>query len=243
MREESRSLVRRAEVRFRKPANILLLIGVLFSLTPSSVIAQHEIWTQVVPAGLWKAAEVGLPHFLKAIPSADYRHYDLSPEDTLEQAGLGNPFRIHTIYPDRILNYNPSETISEIIASTSMWYFPVILGDRARMLLTVDFMENEWKAVAIGAVGLAREWVSIQESLPASAGYRHIFVRVYQAQADFVLVSYPSEISEGGRLELIPTRSAIAALNLKTEKSYKPSDLILKLRASVTRNLKMYRRQ
>ncbi len=194
---------------------------------------------EAAPASVVEAAQKGLLPLLKAIPHGDLKHYNLSDEDMLEQAVPGTPFRINTITPDDILNYTQGTEVSEIISATPVWLVPVILENKVRALLTVDLMGAQWKAVAIGASGLAKEWDSIISGHPSSEGYRHTFVRIFQAKSDLVLLRHAERALGAGEQEIIPAESAKISLGLEEDKSYDSHDLMLRLQQAVLANLQM----
>ena len=178
-----------------------------------------------------EAAVRGLTSLLKAIPIKDLGYYNFSDQKELDQATLENPFRIYTIVPERILNYSPEVSVEEIISPTFVWLFPVISKGETRTLLTVDFMDGEWRAVAIGRSGLARQWASIMELWPSSEGYEHTFVRIFQAKADFVIISRLEET------KMIPLESGCVSLGIAEAEVYNPSEIIFKLQKPVRDNI------
>jgi len=178
-----------------------------------------------------RAAEGGLPSFLKTIPIEDLEEYGLSDQRELNQAMVGNPFRIYTVAPESILDYSREMSLEEIISPTSVWLFPVIVKAETRALLTVDVMGGEWRAVAIGRSGLAKQWASVVEFWPSSEGYEHTFVRVFQAKSDFVVLSHPE------KTEVTPLESACVSLGLSEAETYSLSEVMMKLQKPVQDNL------
>jgi len=178
-----------------------------------------------------EAAARGLAPLLKAIPARDLAQYNFPDERELDRSTLGNPFRIHTIPPELILNYSPETSLEEIISPTSIWLFPVILEGETRTLLTVDFIDGEWRAVAIGRSGLAKRWASILELWPSSDGYQHTFVRIFQAKADFVILSH------AGGTKITPLESACISLGVSEAETYSPSQIMMKLQKPVQDNI------
>jgi len=91
-----------------------------------------------------------------------------------------------------------------------------------------------WKAIAIGGSGLAKHWASVIKKWPSSEGYEHIFLKIFQAGSDFVLLSH------AGKTEMIPLSSAVLSLDLGSEEMYDPSDIILRLKRPVLENIGTY---
>jgi len=93
--------------------------------------------------------------------------------------------------------------------------------------------------VAIGSSRLARQLKRVQDTWPESEGYEHTFVRIYQAQSDFVV------LSKEGTIGIVPLESAKIALRLETLKegtyeSYSPSDILPRLIPIVRLNLELH---
>lgn len=206
---------------------LILLMGADISYPEAEQIESPEEELKQVR----EAATRGLAPLLKAIPIGDLEHYNFPDEKELDQATLGNPFRICTITPELILNYSPGTSLEEVVSPTFVWLFPVILKGETRTLLTVDLIDGEWRAVAIGRSGLAKRWASILESWPSSEGYEHTFVRIFQAKADFVILSHP------GETKITPLESTCISLGLHEAETYSPSDIMMKLQKPVQDNI------
>jgi hypothetical protein len=138
---------------------------------------------------------------------------------------------IYTISPDQILNYNVGSDVESIISPTDIWLFPVVSKGEARTLITVDSVDGEWRAVSIGGSGVAKQWASITGN--SSAAYK--FVRVYQAMADFVLMS------DVGETKMAPLESARISLELEGEGACDPSKIILELQEPVRQNIEAFK--
>lgn len=205
-----------------------VLIAVLLLLFVPAVVAQQED----APADVMQAAQDGLIPFLNAIPDQDLGHFNFAKGDILEEAALGEPFRVYTIMPEKILNYSAETNVLDILSPAPLWYFPVVLGDEVRTLLKVGMMGGEWKAVGIGSSELAQEWASLVKGLPPSDGCT--FVRVFQARADFALVRGT------GDAKMLLLKSAAIALGLNKGGAYSPSDVIMMLQGPVMDNIEMF---
>lgn len=215
-----------------------ILSGFLFILLifPASAISR-----EAAPQAVIQAAIDGLGTFLEAIPSQDLEHYGFASAEDLTYATLGKPFKVYTITPDKILNYGQDTKLPSVVSPTNRWLFPVICWGKVRTILTVDFVHGEWRAVAIGRSGLAKQLERIENKWPDSDGYDHQFIRIYQAQSDFVAVS------KERILKIVPLESAAVALKLKkaiegTYVLYDPSEIIPKLSPIVRENLQSRKR-
>jgi hypothetical protein len=220
-------------MKSRSLFQILALVSLCLLVSPKTAISG-----ETPPAEVVQAAADGLQPFLKAIPSGDLRHYGFVSQAEFAQATLGEPFRVYTIAPDEILNYNPGMELASLVTPTNLWYFPVFCFGEARTILTVDLMNGEWQAVAIGNSGLARQLERLRSQWPQSDGYEHKFVRVFQAQSDFLIVS------EEGTVKISPLDSAALALGMEKLREgiyglHDPADIIPRLAPIVEENLRM----
>lgn len=215
---------------------------IVVSLTVVAILmlAGYSYPMETAPQEVIQAAIDGLGPFLKAIPSQDLDHYGFSDQKELAQAKLGKPFKVYTITPDKILNYNQENELAALISSTNLWFFPISYQGKARTILTVDLVNGKWKAVSIGSSGLAKELEKVKNTWPESNGYDLLLIRIYQAQSDFVAVS------KDGISKIHPLESAAVALKLKKKFEgipimYKPSEIIPKLSPVVRENLQSHK--
>ena len=181
------------------------------------------------PAEVVEAAVNGLDKFLDAIPSKDLRFYGFSAQQEIDQAKLGEPIRVYTITPDKVIDYEQGAVFISIISSTNLWLVPILSQGETKTLLTVDRMNGKWKAVAIGSAGLAKQLDEVEISWPSSDGYEHMLVRIFQAKSDFVV------LTKGATVKIKPLKSAILSLQLqkivkgKRIDLYNPSEVMTKL--------------
>ena len=188
---------------------------------------------QDVPPAAKAAAETGFRSLLEAIPPDALSHFNFSNTDEVSQAILGEGFRVHTIPPEFILSYDGNTSIQEMIRPTSMCFFPVISNGQTRTLVTVDLVDKEYKAVSIGGSGLSRQWTRAQEMHPSSGEYERVFVRVYQAAADFVVMSDTVETKLASlQAQVGKTLMAREELTL-----HDPADVIRGLQSPVRENI------
>lgn len=187
---------------------------------------------QDIPEGLEDAARTGLPRFLHAIAQDDPGRFTFASLEEIERAELGEPFQVFTIPPRDILDYDGRAPVSSLIQPADIWFFPVLVDDDIKTLLTVEQSHGTWKAVAIGSSNLARQWFDIVKTYPRIQGYEPSFVRVYQAAADFVLLDRSPEPQAA-----VPLRSTSIVLGLAEDEPQTPSDLLLKMQDTVRKSL------
>jgi hypothetical protein len=221
--------------RFKRMFFALSVFSLVALIVPTSSISREAAPDEVV-----QAAEEGLGPFLDAIPDRDLEHYGFENQEQLLQATLGKPFRVYTITPDKILNYSREMKLSSLISPTSLWFFPILYRGKARTILTVDSVNGQWKAVAIGSSGLAMQLEKVENMWPESEGHDHQFIRIFQAKSDLVVVS------KKDTSELVPLKSAGMALKLKKVIEgdyglYSPLEVIPKLIPVVRENIEAHK--
>lgn len=208
-----------------------LVLLIAFALLTICWAQRPALCAEEAPAAVRKAANEGLSFFIPIILHDDIRQYGFLDSKELDQATLGEPFQIYTITPGKILEYDSSMSIEQMISTTSVWLFPIVAKDEVRALLTVGRIDAKWEAYEVGGSRLAKLLAAVMDKYPSSEGYDFKFIRVFQASADFALVSRPGEV------ELIPLEPARISSDLVQGSAHRPSDIIPKLQEAVHRNL------
>jgi len=162
--------------------------------------------TPGVPSEVLDAAETGLPFFLGQIPPGSKELYGFGSTDDLSAARLGGPSQMLTITPAAIEKSSFSTTVSSLLSETSMWFFPIKLGNESKAMLVVDRDEGgTWKAVSLGYAGLGHELNGILAQWPESKGFHPQLIAVFQAKQFYFNVPQVDDFN------LTPIRSALAA--------------------------------
>lgn len=213
--------------------------------------------SNITPQEIMQIAETGMSPFLGAI-AIDYyvkfgKEVPSRPITTLEDAlnpdsaisnelmknpavVLGNPFQVYTINTQDLLSYTSDVDISSIVVPTTRWFVPVFINNKARAMLTVNYLGNEWKVVNIG-MGDVSEKVDKNAKMDVTGkGGTSKFVRIYPAESDFIL----SEVN--GKEKVLPFSYASAALQLNpnladSQGLYNPSDFMPQLINRVLSNI------
>jgi hypothetical protein len=154
------------------------------------------------------AAKAGLPSFLGHIPTNDRQDYGFTKTDSLDKATLGDPFNLHTITPDALLNYSGDVPVASILTTTDLWYFPVMMQNKVRCILVVDYLDGEWQAVSLGYANLAKSLNQVRRNWPAASGYNPVLIAVFQAKK--FLVTIPEAPGENLTI-LSPSQTALTA--------------------------------
>lgn len=209
---------------------------ILFTHSPASskaaftcISRAFEESSTVAPPEVEQAARGGLQRFLNAIPQKDLRHFNFSSQDEFKDAKLGRAFRIFTIQADEVVNCATDSSLLGLVHPTPMWFFPVISQGVYRTILTVDLMDNHWRAIGIGNSDLSKSFASILTKWPPSLGYHYVFVRNYQTLSEFVI------LIQSGTLKVIPLPTAMNSLGIKEEKILEPSEVLLLLKNSLSK--------
>jgi len=180
-------------------------------------------------------ADRALPAMLQSIALEDYTLYGLSSVSAFDDLSIGQAYQIHTIDANMFTAGNAD--FEQICRSTSMWYVELLAFGRPACLITVDKIDGEYRAVALGASALARELHSISEKLKTSDQANPTFLRVYQATSDFLITGEPF-VSRS----LIPLESARMSLGISEPDNgdfvaIGWNELLPKLTDAVARNL------
>ncbi len=183
------------------------LFFIVFFLT--STIFANEI----APQEVINAAHNGLEIFLSYIPENELAAYGFSNIDEIKECSLGTPLRIYTLSPDNLGRLNQNDDITSFIQITNLWFFPVYSKDKVKNLLTVDFVNGQWKTVAMGSAELAKDVDSFQKNFFSQNkdAKDFKFLRIYQAKSDFFLIQSENKI------KLVPLKSAKHTLKLQVQ--------------------------
>jgi len=180
---------------------LLLIIAVSLLFFPLAAMAQ------TVPSEVESAARNGLKSFLDRIPAGERPNYGFTANDALDQAYLGDPFRLNMIAPEALLAYKAGDPVAPLLTETDMWYFPVMIQDRIRCVLIVDHLDGAWQAVSLGQAALAKSLGEVRQRWPGALGYSPVLVAVFQARKYLVMV--PEE-AEGTLTSLSPGQTGLA---------------------------------
>ncbi|MBD3339023.1 MAG: hypothetical protein GF353_07935 [Candidatus Lokiarchaeota archaeon] len=214
-----------------KPKNPQLSILIMIFIICSFLQIASFSTERVAPDDVQQAAESGFKHFLDAIPANDLDHFGFAKGVDFNKVTLGRPFKVYQIVPELIQNHDSHAIMSSLLSPTKLWYFPLIYEREYRTLLTVDYIKNEWKAVALGSSGIASELNLVEQKF----GSEYLFVRIFQAASDFLIFSID------GIQKIMPLESTKISLKLDSfsdnkYKLYNPNYLIPKFIQAINLN-------
>jgi hypothetical protein len=151
-------------------------------------LGANFLWAQPVPPDVLNAASNGLPAFLESVSFGNRELYGFTNDNDLARARPGVPLRVFTITPQALASHNAEPALTPLLSETTLWYFPILVGQDAKAILVVDQMAGEWKAVSIGYAPLARELDQITKQWPAGAGYHPRLVAAFSANRYYFTV-------------------------------------------------------
>ncbi|WP_434633827.1 hypothetical protein [Chromobacterium sp. CV08] len=162
--------------------------------------------------------------------------FDVAKAGDLAAVRIGQGVPVYSVTPQQLLAADAD--LSRQMAPTGVWRFVAYLQQRPVGLVTVEKLDGRWQATSFGAIGLARNLAALQTAY----GDKTRFLRVYQAQSDFLEVAPAG----GGKPRFAALTSAYESLQLKRqadggEALLDGAALIEPLRAAVRSNLARFR--
>ena len=136
------------------------------------------------PAEAIRAAHDRFTQFLTRAVTEDTKTLvGFDAGDNLNRAVLGEPFRIYTLSADSIRHYNGTSPLRSIVSETNMWYFPIRIDGKIKMMLYVGKKNGVWMRAGLGSAGLAGKMQEITTQWSHSKGYTPMVVQQYDIGA------------------------------------------------------------
>jgi hypothetical protein len=204
-------------------SSVFLGLFIVLSLMVTPLMANENL------EAVKTAAQQGMKSFLgslSSLPVDEIRNYNFDSKQEVDRAKAGEPFKIYTITPDSVFSYQEGTMIADLISPTTFWCIPITVDGDIRTLLDIDKVDGNYKAISLGSAGTAVRWGEILESLNPAQKKQAVFVKVYQAGADLVLINDDKGI-------LIPIDSAFVGLGSN-------NNLMIELKQIVKENLKQF---
>ncbi|MEI7482891.1 MAG: hypothetical protein WCK75_11165 [Elusimicrobiota bacterium] len=155
------------------------IAGVAFFLALAAASFLHAASPkETAPKEVIQAAMEGLQPFLESIPQESMANFGL---DGRSPARLGAPYKLYTITPAAMETYKSDAPADTLVSETSMWHFPVLVGEETKAILVVDNIDGQWEAVSLGYPEVAAQTEAITKQWPKSRGYNPLFIAVFQA--------------------------------------------------------------
>ncbi len=137
---------------------------------------------------------------------------------------LGEGFPIHTIKAEALLEREETDKMrlfSQLVESTTDWYFPIEFKGRAVAMLFVSQIEGQWQVSGVGHAGIAQEMGEMLNAWKKEEGYVFRFVRCFEAKSDFLELYADQDVlvKESDPLGYLPFLSARVSLDLPAQGS------------------------
>jgi len=170
--------------------------------------------------------------------------FEVNDLQDLQRARLAYGFEVHTIEPQDLLDSGAE--LSQRVKPTGTWRFVVQLEGRPIGLVTVQQHNGRWESIAFGAAVLAKDVDAVMQRHANSARSNVRFIRVFQAQSDFLEVQ---DANPGRSARFAPLVSARESLLLQAQRGSgaeqagltEAAELLEPLRAAVRKNLDSFR--
>lgn len=131
----------------------LILLQLFFALaTPNMAIANDAPSNDVK-----QVAEKGMRNFLRS-DRLDYLHdHGFENQADLDNAVLGEGFEIFTVSLKNILDDAMPRDLQALITPTNQWNFLILVGDKAKAVMTIGLIDGNWVPLEFGSSMLAQE--------------------------------------------------------------------------------------
>jgi hypothetical protein len=169
---------------------------------------------------------------------------DIADIQDLKDAKIGYGFQVYTIDPGDIVAGRGE--LRSMVKPTGIWRFTITLNERPIGLATLEQVAGKWETVAYGAAVLAKDLEASMVAYANSDRSNVRFVRVYQAQSDFLEVVS----AEDAKTRFAPLHSARLSLLFKQkakgsgvgartsgEELLEANELLEPLRVAVRKNM------
>lgn len=150
---------------------------------------------------------------------------------------LGTPFKLYTISPDAMMEYEEGSEFGKIVKETNYYVYPVISGGENKALLWMFKKEDKWQAARIGSSKLAKSIVSTEGTIMHQISERGLegagppkFVRLYQLYIDFFF------IKDAEKEYIIPIYTTPALL-VEGSKFYTPTEVVPQWKEQLKKNI------
>lgn len=153
------------------------ILIILFVFSFSAISFADPLKNQII-----ETAELGISMFLNQIPEDQKDQYGFPANFLLEDVSLEMPFQLYEVPPSKLEAYSTGMDVLSLTVETQTWYFPVILENRIRCFLIVDWVDDSWEAVSLGNAFLARSLTDIIQNFQKQHGNTIKLIRSYQAR-------------------------------------------------------------
>jgi hypothetical protein len=178
------------------------------------------------------AAEKGFQAYLEKIPVGQESNYGFNNREEFARVKTGKPYQIIILKKEFFTD--PELTGEDYLQPLNEWRVPLMVDRENRAFLTVAMANGQFKAVGLGAAGLAREVGEFEKEQPSSRHFGEI-LRVHKMTSDFLLLSDEDNPASS---VLFPLQSARKAFAEKGEsfRSYRLKEGLQLIKSHVQNN-------
>lgn len=137
-------------------------------------IAAQWMKQNIPPSEVIQAAETGYPRVRSVVRKEHLKEWKMSEESFNSARTFGNPIRIYKITLEKLRKFHKGDNVYSLVLPTNQWYFPVMSGGKATLLVMVDKMKEGPRAV--GLEPMSSRWAEILEQWSVSKGYHPVFI-------------------------------------------------------------------
>ncbi|MBK5278525.1 MAG: hypothetical protein JJE09_06645 [Bacteroidia bacterium] len=167
------------------------------------------------------AAKKELRKYLNDLKTSNHlNRIGFKSQNDLNNAIVGEGFRVYTIDPDKIQNDVTNTDYQSVIVSTYAWFFLVVSENEALSILQMGFVDNNWKPGALGSSEIAKAVNNIIKSWPSSDGYQYKYIRDFSISSDFIEISHNDNF-----VGIVPVPPLIEMIG-KEPKEFNASDML-----------------
>jgi len=168
-----------------------------------------------------ESANHALRKFLTSVPLQDLQNHGFETKEEVEKAVVGQGFEIFSVDPKDILDERPSKELQQLIVTSNMWMFIVAVEDKPMTLVTVGYVDGEWRLYQFGTTKLAKTLSEFVSAWPPSSGYHYKYVEIRQARTSFIQV-----FNGDKEIGIVPDLNLLGMIDGKKPKKYNPYELI-----------------
>lgn len=116
------------------------------------------------------AAEHELDTLRKVVNENNFKDFGLESADELKDASVGSPTKIFLIPDAKLAAYTKGTDVRSLLQDDHRTMFPLVVGGKARTVITVAQTDHGWKFAAYGQTALAQNLSEIKASKAGSPG-------------------------------------------------------------------------
>jgi hypothetical protein len=205
----------------KRISTLTMVVTVLFL---SIILAAHGVYGQ--DNEMEKTARKTLEEYKKVFSEDEARKIGFDSKSDFKKSLLGKPFKLYTIAPDAMMNYQEGSEFKKIVTEANYYIYPIISDGVNKALMWMYQKEGQWEVARIGSSKLARALRSTEGTIRQKNeenGIKEsglpVLVRVYQLKLDFFFIKADDK-------EYIIPIFSLPTLKIEGSKFYTPAQLL-----------------